>query len=134
MNAKGDLIARLVSLGLGTPTFEAEAHGPPHERTFAVRVWAGGQVLATAEGRTKKDAERLAAESALRALAGQTVSPQPTPTPDAPWPIYAPVLAGAIEAATEFADEHATLDDMRRAAADFYRALLADLGHGPEEA
>ena len=133
MNAKGDLIARLVALGLGTPTFEAEAHGPAHERTFHVKVWSGGQVVGSAEGRTKKDAERLAAEQALRGLDGQ---PAPAPAPAAPqggvWPVYAPVLAEAVEAAMEFAREDATLDDVRRDAARFYRELLLDLGHGPE--
>lgn len=137
MNAKGDLIARLVSLGMGTPTFEAEAHGPAHERTFHVKVWANGQVLATAEGRTKKDAERLAAELALRGLDGVAApAPVPTvsPTDARIWPIYAPVLAEAVEAAMEFAREDATLDDVRRDAGRFYRELLADLGHSPEEA
>lgn len=137
MNAKGDLIARLVSLGMGAPTFEAEAHGPPHERTFHVKVWANGQVLATAEGRTKKDAERLAAELALRGLDGETA---PAPLAAAAqseaqvWPIYAQVLAEAVEAAMEFAREDATLDDVRRDAGRFYRELLSDLGHGPDEA
>ncbi|AXG99276.1 putative dsRNA-binding protein [Deinococcus wulumuqiensis] len=137
MNAKGDLIARLVSLGLGTPTFEAEAHGPAHERTFHVKVWSGGQVISAAEGRTKKDAERLAAELALRGLDGQSVPPAVTATA-APqggaWPIYAQVLAEAVEAAMEFAREDATLDEVRRDAGRFYRELLTDLGHGPEEA
>ena len=142
MNAKGDLIARLVSLGQGTPTFEAEAHGPAHERTFHVKVWSGGQVIATAEGRTKKDAERVAAEIALRGLDGDgvdsgNVSPAPATAPAAPpqgetWPIYAQVLAEAVEAAMEFAREDATLDDVRRDAGRFYRELLADLGHGPD--
>ncbi|WP_339093725.1 putative dsRNA-binding protein [Deinococcus sp. VB142] len=135
MNAKGDLIARLVSLGLGAPTFEAEAHGPAHERTFHVKVWANGQVLATAEGRTKKDAERLAAELALRGLDGESaVSPPQLEQAAGAWPIYAPVLAEAVEAAMEFAREDATLDDVRRDAGRFYRELLADLGHSPEEA
>ncbi|WP_415577464.1 putative dsRNA-binding protein, partial [Deinococcus radiodurans] len=138
MNAKGDLIARLVSLGLGTPTFEAEAHGPAHERTFHVKVWSSGQVIATAEGRTKKDAERLAAELALRELDGSDAPPVPAApaTPIAqqsePWPIYAQVLAEAVEAAMEFAREDATLDEVRRDAGRFYRELLADLGHGPD--
>ena len=137
MNAKGDLIARLVSLGLGTPTFEAEAHGPAHERTFHVKVWSGGQVIGAAEGRTKKDAERLAAELALRGLDGETASAPlaaAAPSEAQVWPIYAQVLAEAVEAAMEFAREDATLDDVRRDAGRFYRELLADLGHSPEEA
>lgn len=138
MNAKGDLIARLVALGQGTPTFESQAHGPDHERTFQTRIWSGGQVLAQGEGRSKKDAERTASELALSLLSGQA----PASAPTAPvtstartaqtaqtWPIYAPVLAGAIEAAIEFAAETDSLDDVRREAGRFYRELLADLGH-----
>ena len=141
MNAKGDLIARLVSLGVGAPTFEAEARGPAHERTFRVQVWSGGQVLSEGEGRSKKDAERAAAEAALRKLDGDA-DPEPTDPADTapsevpasgPWPIYAAVLAQAVEAAVEFAAEDATLEDVQRGAARFYQGLLSDLGHGPEQ-
>lgn len=142
MNPKGDLIARTQTLGLGTPTFEAEAEGPPHDRTFRAQVTVGGEVLGQGEGRSKKDAERAAAEAALIVLNGQDRSaagdppPETTPEDAAPagrWPIYAAVLAEALEVALEVADEDADLDDVRREAARLYRDLLADLGHGPEE-
>lgn len=133
MNAKGDLIARLVALGQGAPTFESQAHGPDHQRTFHSKIWVNGQVLAQAEGRSKKDAERSAAELALSLLAGEVPAPAPTAPASAPaaqtWPIYAPVLAEAVEAAIEFAAETDSLDDVRREAGRFYRELLADLGH-----
>lgn len=131
MNAKGDLIARLLGLGLGAPTFESVSSGPAHERVFHATVTAGGHVLgAGGEARSKKDAERLAAESALQALdsgsgAADTVQ-------GGVWAIYAGVLEGALEVALELSSEDATLDDIRRDAARFYRDLLADLGHGPE--
>lgn len=132
MNSKGDLIARLLALGLGAPSFEAESSGPAHERTFRVTVLVNGRPLgAGGEGRSKKDAERAAAEAALHALdAGDSAEP----TSGERWPIYAGVLQGAIEAALDFAPDDATLDDVRQDAAQFYRNLLADLGHGPEEA
>ncbi|MFT2719242.1 putative dsRNA-binding protein [Deinococcus sp. A31D244] len=145
MNAKGDLIARALTLGLGAPTFEAETHGPPHDRRFRVTVRAGGQVLGEGgEGRSKRDAERAASESALRALGSEPSLPPSLPdvpaTPDgegpgAPerWPIYGAVLAGALDAALEFAPEDATLDDVRRRAARLYRDLLGELGHGPDD-
>lgn len=141
MNAKGDLIARLLGLGLGTPTFDAAADGPPHDRTFRVTVTAGGRVLGEGEGRSKRDAERAAAEEALARLdagdAGE-VDEEDEETTDSGgevggrWPIYAAVLEGALETALELADEDASLDDVRRDAARLYRDLLADLGHGPE--
>ncbi|GMA17193.1 RNA-binding protein [Deinococcus metallilatus] len=137
MNPKGDLIARLTALGLGTPTFDATAEGPPHERVFHVTVSAGGRALGQGEGRSKRDAERGAAEAALAALdaqeGDQSVQTQ-LAQPRGRWPIYAAVLEGALEAALELAPEDATLDDVREDAARLYRDLLADLGHGPEEA
>lgn len=145
MNPKGDLIARTQTLGLGTPTFEAEAEGPPHDRTFRAQVSVGGEVLGQGEGRSKKDAERAAAEAALLVLngpGGQEAEDADDPQADAApeetapagrWPIYAAVLAEALEVALEVADEDADLDDVRREAARLYRDLLADLGHGPEE-
>ena len=136
MNAKGDLIARVSALGLGVPTFEAESSGPPHDLTFRARVLVGGQPLGTVgEGRSKKDAERMAAESALRALDGSPEEPGAVPPfPAGRWPIYAAVLAQALDAALELSDDHATLDDVRVEAARLYRDLLMELGHGPEDA
>lgn len=132
MNAKGDLIARLVALGLGVPSFEAETSGPAHDRTFHATVLVGGRPLgAGGEGRSKKEAERLAAESALRALDGDTAAAD-SPPPAGRWPIYSAVLEGALEAALELSGDDATLDDVRRDAARLYRDLLSELGHGPE--
>ncbi|MBB5236161.1 putative dsRNA-binding protein [Deinococcus budaensis] len=140
MNAKGDLIARLLGLGLGTPTFDAAGDGPPHDRTFRVTVTAGGRVLGEGAGRSKRDAERAAAEAALRALDGdreddEDGAQEDEGAPEAPtgrWPIYAAVLEGALEAALELAGDDASLDDVRQDAARLYRDLLSDLGHGPE--
>lgn len=142
MNAKGELIARLLNQGQGTPIFEAQMHGPPHERTFRVQVIAGGHVLGVGgEGRSKKDAERLAAEAALRALDGVSDAELPDEEaqssvqsrPPVRWPIYSGVLEAALEAALDLAPEDATLDEVRADAARLYRDLLADLGHGPED-
>jgi ribonuclease III len=43
--------------------------GPPHERTFEVAALVGGAEVARGFGRSKKEAEQAAAESALDALA-----------------------------------------------------------------
>ncbi|WP_034386920.1 putative dsRNA-binding protein [Deinococcus sp. YIM 77859] len=129
-NAKGDLIARLTTLGRGAPAFEARAEGPPHDPLFHVTVTAGGQFLGEGSGRSKRDAERAAAEAALRALDGEQ---DEKTRAGGRWPIYAAVLEGALETALELAPEDATLDDVRRDAARLYRDLLTDLGHGPEE-
>lgn len=105
------------------------AEGPPHDRHFQVTVLTGGHPLGQGEGRSKRDAERQAAEAALERL--DTPGMLPT-APAGRWPIYAAVLEGALEVALDLAPEEATLDDVRRDAARLYRELLADLGHGPE--
>jgi hypothetical protein len=141
MNAKGDLIARLATLGLNPPSFEAQASGPPHDLTFHAHVLVDGRPLgAGGTGRSKRDAERAAAESALRALEGgegpddRGARPGDEPVPEGRWPVYAAVLAQALDAAVELSEEDATLDDVRADATRLYRGLLMDLGHGPEDA
>jgi ribonuclease-3 len=50
-------------------TYEVTAEeGPPHERTFEVAALVDGEVVARGSGRSKKDAEQAAAESALESL------------------------------------------------------------------
>ncbi|THF69241.1 RNA-binding protein [Deinococcus sp. Arct2-2] len=154
VNPKGDLIARLITLGAGAPTFQVSSDGPAHERTFRVRVLVGGRELGEGgEGRSKKDAERLASEAALRMLDGRQDSGQDAGSedtgadnieannannteadeePQGQWPIYAAVLAEALDVALDLAPEDASVDDVRREAGRLYRDLLADLGHGPE--
>jgi ribonuclease-3 len=44
--------------------------GPPHERRFEVAAVVGGEELARGAGRSKKDAEQAAAETALDGLGG----------------------------------------------------------------
>ncbi|MFC6592474.1 putative dsRNA-binding protein [Deinococcus lacus] len=134
-NAKGDLIALLLSQGRPAPVFQVEAGGPPHERTFAASALVGGQALGTGQGRTKREAERLAAEAALGALNGP---PQPASPVAAerggPWPIYAAVLAEALAVTSSHLPPGTGLDTLRAEAAQLYCDLLSDLGHGPEEA
>lgn len=50
-----------------TPTYELKSTlGPSHERTFEVQVMVGDEVLATGTGKSKKAAEQIAAEQALK--------------------------------------------------------------------
>lgn len=53
-----------------TYVIENEA-GPDHEKTFYVKLIAGGGVMGTGSGKTKKMAEQDAAKDALRALSFQ---------------------------------------------------------------
>lgn len=45
-----------------------EEQGPAHDKTFTVEVRVGGRVLGTANGKSKKQAEQLAARQALEFL------------------------------------------------------------------
>lgn len=52
--------------GQGLPTYRvASAEGPDHRKRFSVELIVGGEVIAQAEGRAKKEAEQLAAREAL---------------------------------------------------------------------
>lgn len=50
---------------LGTIEYQVEGTGPDHDRTFTATLMVNGTPYATAEAKTKKDAERLAAWQSL---------------------------------------------------------------------
>lgn len=53
---------------LGVPVYDMEATGPDHAKLFTARAVVDGVSYAAAEGRSKKEAEQGAAESAFQAL------------------------------------------------------------------
>jgi ribonuclease III len=66
---KSALQERLARRG-ATVSYEVRGEsGPPHERTFEVAAVVEGDELARGSGRSKKDAEQAAAESALDGMA-----------------------------------------------------------------
>jgi ribonuclease-3 len=54
---------------LGVPEYVIEDAGPDHEKTFTARVRVGEETYGTGTGRSKKEAEQEAAESAYRTIA-----------------------------------------------------------------
>lgn len=50
------------------PSYEVTGTGPDHQRTFSAMISVGGEVLGVGEGNSKKAAEQVAAESALKHL------------------------------------------------------------------
>lgn len=54
--------------GIGPPTYVVEGSGPPHERRFSASVSLAGSECGRGAGRTKKEAEHLAAKSAWERL------------------------------------------------------------------
>ncbi|TWH68818.1 ribonuclease-3 [Micromonospora olivasterospora] len=59
------------ALGLGVPEYRIEGTGPDHLKTFTAWVVVAGNRYGGAEGRSKKEAEQRAAESAWRELTAQ---------------------------------------------------------------
>jgi ribonuclease III len=55
-------------LGLGVPEYLIEDAGPDHEKTFTARVRVGEDVYGHGTGRSKKEAEQQAAETAWQAI------------------------------------------------------------------
>jgi ribonuclease III len=56
------------ALGLGVPDYVIEDAGPDHAKTFTAWVVVAGERYGGAEGRSKKEAEQLAAAAAWRIL------------------------------------------------------------------
>jgi ribonuclease-3 len=66
MDKKTHLQERTQSLYKTAPVYRLlEAWGPEHEKTFRVEILIEGRVVATGDGRSKKDAEQQAASLAL---------------------------------------------------------------------
>jgi ribonuclease-3 len=65
---KSRLQEESVHLGRGVPRYELESRGPDHARRYLATVYVAGQRLGTGEGRSKKDAEQVAAQVAFEAL------------------------------------------------------------------
>jgi ribonuclease III len=62
---KSTLQERLARRGETVSYAVVDESGPPHDRTFTVSAQVSGRQLATGIGRSKKDAEQQAAQSAL---------------------------------------------------------------------
>jgi ribonuclease-3 len=57
--------------GLGVPDYSMTFDGPDHEKTFTAAATVAGEIFATSVGRSKKEAEQAAAETAWRAIAAR---------------------------------------------------------------
>lgn len=74
--------------GLGVPEYVITDDGPDHMKTFTARVKVGGDLYGNGVGRSKKEAEQAAAETAYAELeaASPTASAGPTTDPAAAEP------------------------------------------------
>ena len=68
---------------LGVPEYVIEDEGPDHMKTFTARVRVAEELYGGGVGRSKKEAEQQAAESAYRALVAQLPDPDSgNPSPE----------------------------------------------------
>jgi ribonuclease-3 len=58
----------MASRGLGVPDYRITESGPDHDKRFAAQVLVAGEPLGRGDGRSKKEAEQVAAEAAWVAL------------------------------------------------------------------
>ena len=73
---KSELQERIQARGGETPRYEVvEATGPAHERRFRVRVLVEGEALGSGEGKSRRSAERAAAQDALLSFAAKAEGP-----------------------------------------------------------
>ena len=69
INFKSRLLEHVQSQGAGHPKYQVhEESGPDHEKVFSVEVSITGQAMGTGTGRTKKEAQQMAARDALQRL------------------------------------------------------------------
>ena len=68
-NFKGELLERIQAKGKGMPHYDiASESGPDHDKIFMVEVYVEGKVVGIGKGRSKKEAEQIAAGDALENL------------------------------------------------------------------
>ena len=66
---------------LGVPEYLIEDEGPDHMKTFTAQVRVAGRLHGHGVGRSKKEAEQQAAESAYQTLSAELVAANEVPAP-----------------------------------------------------
>ena len=69
---------------LGVPEYVMSSSGPDHEKTFTAQAHVAGELFAPSTGRSKKEAEQQAAETAWRTLSARTAGTAPAPPDPVP--------------------------------------------------
>lgn len=79
-DAKSRILHYAQTRGLGQPTYEVlTEHGPPHDRTFEVGCVVDGRLVAKATGKTRQEAEKIAAAASLEILTAADDSDEDAP-------------------------------------------------------
>ncbi|MEY3636339.1 MAG: hypothetical protein RL147_768 [Actinomycetota bacterium] len=75
LDGKTALQELAASLGKGAPEYVVSEEGPDHDKNFTAVAMVAGQVLSQGVGKSKREAEQVAARGAYEAL--KTAFPQP---------------------------------------------------------
>jgi ribonuclease-3 len=66
-NYKSIYLEFIQSKGFSSPTYRVlEESGPDHEKIFVVGVYVNNELMGVGEGKSKKQAEQIAAERAVK--------------------------------------------------------------------
>jgi ribonuclease-3 len=69
INFKSKLLEHVQGMGDGHPRYQVQdEQGPDHEKVFSVDVSVTGQTIGSGQGRSKKEAQQMAARDALQKL------------------------------------------------------------------
>ncbi|HLR46894.1 MAG TPA: putative dsRNA-binding protein [Deinococcales bacterium] len=138
-HAKSTLADLTVRLGLGVPEYSTRGSGPEHDKVFTATAAVDGEDLGRGIARTKREAERLAAEEALEVLEDRAAGDGESAEEDfeGPWPVFEELLSSIVDIADRRIPQQLTGEEARIAIRDFsldlYRELLLDLGEIVED-
>jgi len=144
---KNALNAYCQKLGLPKPTYETKNAGDEKDPLFISDVVVGDEVVATGQGPTRREAERVAAELALEALRSRHGEPEggrkkrrgrrerektkPDPETPAP-PVFPELLVESLRVAHQRVPQgykgSEAAEQVVRLAAEIYRGLIEELG------
>ena len=133
-HAKSSLAEATVRLGLGIPSYSTSGSGPRHDQIFSAEVTVGDEVMGRGIAKTKREAERLAAEEALGTVEEREEQGQPGDDArfEGPWPVFGQVLSQVIAVAESRVSPRLNGEEARVAIRDFslslYKEILNDLG------
>ena len=71
LDGKTALQELAASRKLSPPEYQISESGPDHDKTFVATAVVGGESIATGEGKSKREAEQIAARIAYETLSGR---------------------------------------------------------------
>ena len=137
---KTELNKVLKERGKSKAKFTTESRGPDHDRIFVAKATANDDLLGFGEAKTKREAEKRAAEHALEELIKKQIQSTEHDDFEGPWPVFEAVLASCLQIAHERTEPNlvgiAGIQRVQETGLSLYKNILKDLGdivEAPEE-